>query len=365
MPDIIARCIIYTRLPLLYIFFTGCFFVSCGHSDSKENTAVQTAPAPSPSIDKGLLDSIAAGGIDTAMVWIKAGSFEMGSASAEFPDAQPVHAVNVKGFFMDEHEVTNAEFARFVKATGYVTVAERPLNPDDYPTVPKDKLIIGSGVFAPPTGDVSLDDPLQWWRYVAGANWYQPMGPGSAITLKANDPVVQISYEDAAAYAKWAGKRLPTEAEWEYAARAGKSNQTYYWGSELKPAGKWLANIFEGTFPNKNSKEDGYEFLAPVKSFPPNAWGLYDMEGNVWEWCSDLYRPDYYAKSPTDNPQGPADSYDPDEPGAVKHVQRGGSFLCSDQYCIRYKAGSRGKGEVKSASNNLGFRCVRDSVTTR
>ncbi|HSC39914.1 MAG TPA: SUMF1/EgtB/PvdO family nonheme iron enzyme, partial [Chitinophagaceae bacterium] len=183
----------------------------------------------------------------------------------------------------------------------------------------------------------------------------------SNLVGKQHDPVVQVCYTDAAAYARWAGKRLPTEAEWEYAADAGKTNQKYYWGNELKPGGKWVANIFQGSFPDGNTKEDGYATLAPVKSFPPNAWGLYDMEGNVWEWCSDLYRPDYYKSSPAVNPKGPADSYDPDEPGAEKHVQRGGSFLCSDAYCIRYKAGSRGKGETGSAGNNLGFRCVKDA----
>ena len=286
----------------------------------------------------------------------------MGSDDPEFPDAKPVHKVIVNSFWMDEHEVTNAEFAKFVKATGYVTVAERPLDPKDYPGVSPDKLVIGSAVFSPPTKDVLLDDPMQWWQYVPGANWYRPFGPSKKITAKSNEPVVQICYDDAIAYAKWAGKRLPTEAEWEYAAQAGKGNQKYYWGNELKPGGKWMANIFEGKFPGKNSLEDGFEFLAPVKSFPPNAFGLYDMEGNVWEWCNDYYRPDYYSQSPEQNPKGPADSYDPDEPNTVKRVQRGGSFLCSDQYCIRYKAGSRGKGEVKSASNNLGFRCVKGSI---
>jgi sulfatase modifying factor 1 len=202
---------------------------------------------------------------------------------------------------------------------------------------------------------------LQWWAYVPGASWKNPKGPESSIHGRPNDPVVHISYTDAEAYAKWAGKRLPTEAEWEYAAQGGRGRQAYYWGTELKPGGKWMANIYQGSFPNANTLEDGFEGIAPVKSFPPNGYGLYDMDGNVWEWCSDFYRPDYYSHSPKDNPQGPADSFDPDEPGMVKRVQRGGSFLCSDEYCIRYKPGSRGKGEINSATNNLGFRCVRDA----
>jgi formylglycine-generating enzyme required for sulfatase activity len=292
------------------------------------------------------------------MVLIKGGSFEMGSD--EFPDSRPVHAVTLHDFWMDEHEVTNAQFAAFVKATGYKTVSELPLNPADYPGVPQDKLVPSSAVFTPPAQPVSLDNPLQWWAYVPGASWQHPHGPGSSIAGRENDPVVHVSYTDAAAYAKWAGKRLPTEAEWEYAAQAGRKPSKYYWGSELKPGGKWVANIFQGDFPSGNTTEDGYADVAPVKTFPPNAFGLYDMDGNVWEWCEDFYRPDYYQQSPAENPKGPADSYDPDEPGAVKRVQRGGSFLCSDQYCIRYRAGSRGKGEVTSASNNLGFRCVRD-----
>ncbi len=191
-------------------------------------------------------------------------------------------------------------------------------------------------------------------------SWKNPKGPNSTIEGQPNKPAVHISYEDAAAYAKWAGKRLPTEAEWEYAARGGKEGTTYYWGNELKPGGKWVANIYQGNFPNQNAKEDGFASAAPVKSFPPNAFGLYDMDGNVWEWTSDFYTPNYYAQSPKKNPKGPEASYDPEEPGIVKRVQRGGSFLCSDQYCIRYKAGSRGKGEVTSASDNLGFRCVKD-----
>lgn len=260
---------------------------------------------------------------------------------------------------MDEHEVTNAQFDQFVSQTGYVTVAERPLNPQDYPGVPAAQLVPGSAVFTPPAQQVSLENPLQWWQYVSGASWQHPKGPNSTIRGHENEPVVHVCYEDASAYANWAGKRLPTEAEWEFAAQGGKGLHTYYWGNELKPDGKWMANIYQGDFPQKNALEDGFAEAAPVKSFPPNAYGLYDMDGNVWEWCQDFYRPDYYLTSPGNSPKGPTDSYDPDEPNAVKRVQRGGSFLCSDQYCIRYKAGSRGKGEVTSGSNNLGFRCVK------
>lgn len=294
---------------------------------------------------------------DDEMVWIAEGEFTMGSN--EFHDALPLHQVKLKGFWMDKHEVTNAQFAEFVKATGYITVAERKLDPKDFPGVPLDKLVPGSAVFTPPSRVASLEDPLLWWTYVPGASWKHPKGPQSNINGKENEPVVQVCYEDAAAYAKWAGKRLPTEAEWEFAARAKQNNPSYYWGDKLIPAGKWRANIFQGNFPVKNTADDGYAELAPVKSFEPNAYGLYDMEGNVWEWCSDLYRHDYYKSSPVANPPGPAGSYDPQEPGTIKHVQRGGSFMCSDQYCNRYRAGSRGKGETSSASNNLGFRCVK------
>ncbi len=295
-------------------------------------------------------------GSTRGMVTIPGGDFTMGSN--EFEDTKPLHPVHVDAFLMDEHEVTNAEFAEFVKATSYVTVAERSLNPADFPGVPAADLVPGSAVFTPPSRPVSLENPLRWWTYVPGANWKHPKGPNSSY--KPSDPVIHVSYEDAAAYAQWAGKRLPTEAEWEFAARGGNTTSTvYYWGNDLKPKGQWVANIHQGHFPDHNAQEDGFAELAPVKTYPANAYGLYDMEGNVWEWCSDFYRPDYYAQSTKDNPKGPQDSYDPQEPGAVKRVQRGGSFLCSDQYCIRYKTGSRGKGEVSSGSNNLGFRCVK------
>jgi formylglycine-generating enzyme required for sulfatase activity len=299
--------------------------------------------------------------VPSKMVLIPAGTFQMGSNDPAFPDAQPVHEVFVNAFWMDEHEVTNAEFESFVKATGYITVAERELDAKDFPGVPAESLVPGSAVFTTPTQPVSLDNPLQWWTYVPGASWKHPFGPESNIQGQENNPVIHVSYEDALAYAKWAGKRLPTEAEWEYAAQARQPGLKYYWGNELKPGGKWMANIYQGDFPVTNTSEDGFVGIAPVRSYAPNAYGLYDMDGNVWEWCNDFYRPDYYSKSPSNNPKGPADSFDPDEPNAVKRVQRGGSFLCSDQYCIRYRPGSRGKGEVNSGSNNLGFRCVRDS----
>lgn len=292
------------------------------------------------------------------MVLIKGGEFAMGAIDESFADALPIHQVSVNSFWMDEHEVTNKQFEAFVNATQYVTDAEKQLDPRDYPNVPAENLVSGSAVFSPPNHQVSLDNPLNWWRYIPGANWKNTLGDGKKSEPK--KPVVHVSYNDALAYANWAGKRLPTEAEWEYAARAGAVSQPYYWGSELKPSGKWLANIFQGRFPDADNKDDGFKGLAPVMSYPANAFGLYDMEGNVWEWCSDFYRPDYYKNSELDNPKGPLDSYDPTEPGVVKKVQRGGSYVCSDEYCNRYKAGSRGKGEISSASNNLGFRCVKD-----
>ena len=343
--------------------------LACNSSNKPTNEQATTADTGAACVANGMPSRSAAirtaasgagsGAMGTKdMVWIPGGTFLMGAD--EFPDARPVHSVTVKGFWMDEHEVTNAEFSRFVLATNYVTVAERPLNPADYPGVPAEQLVPGSAVFTPPAQKVSLANPLQWWEYVKGASWNHPNGPKSNLVGHEHEPVIHVSYEDAAAYARWAGKRLPTEAEWEFAAQGGKGNRTYYWGNELKPAGKWIANIYQGDFPAKNTTEDDFAGAAPVKSFPANPYGLYDMDGNVWEWCQDLYRPDYYSKSPKSDPKGPADSYDPEEPGAVKRVQRGGSFLCSDQYCIRYKAGSRGKGEISSGSNNLGFRCVRD-----
>ncbi len=284
-----------------------------------------------------------------------------------FNDAHPVHQVQVNSFWMDITEVTNSDFARFVKATGYVTLAERPPSPEDFPSVPKEQLLAGSLVFTPPTHPVSLHDFRQWWRYQPGADWRHPTGPGSNLSGQEHYPVVHVAYPDAVAFATWAARRLPTEAEWEFAARGGLASKLYPWGDEFRPNGKWMANTYQGHFPNEDKAEDGVAGIAPVKSYPPNRFGLYDMAGNVWEWCADWYRADTYRQlaaqgAITRNPQGPNDSFDPDEPKAQKHVQRGGSYLCTDQYCTRYMVGARGKGEVNTSSNHVGFRCVRDGA---
>jgi formylglycine-generating enzyme required for sulfatase activity len=313
------------------------------------------------------------GKLPPGMAWIPGGEFSMGAQDQSGMndvgmkatlDSRPVHRVYVDGFFMDKTDVTNAEFERFVKATGYVTVAERRPRAEDYPGAPPENLIAGSVVFSPPDHPVSLDNYFQWWSYVPGANWRHPLGPKSSITGKGNYPVVHIAYEDAQAYAKWAGKRLPTEAEWEFAARGGLSGQLYAWGNEFRPHGKWMANTHEGSFPIKDTGADGYEGVAPVAQFPANGYGLFDMAGNVWQWTSDWYRPDYYkhlvVAGVARNPQGPESAYDPSEPGHQKKVQRGGSFLCTDQYCSRYMVGTRGKGDVDTGTNHLGFRCVMD-----
>lgn len=282
------------------------------------------------------------------------------------PDARPIHKVQVDGFWVDQTEVTNEQFAAFVAATDYQTVAERTPRAEDFPDAPPENLVAGSVVFTPPDHPVPLDNHFQWWAYVPGANWRHPTGPGSTIEGREKYPVVQIAFQDAEAYAKWAGKRLPTEAEWEFAARGGKEGQTYPWGDELKPDGKWMANIWQGKFPVKDTGEDGFAGLAPAGKFPASGYGLFDMAGNAWEWCSDWYRPDTFARQTLGggivrNPEGPASSYDPAEPGQPKRIHRGGSFLCTDQYCTRYMTGSRGKGEVDTGSDHLGFRCVKGS----
>jgi len=309
------------------------------------------------------------------MVWVPGGEFSMGTDDPTemicggpdaMPDARPIHRVYVDGFWMDRTEVTNEEFERFVQATGYITVAEHKPRQEDFPDAPPENLVPGSVVFRPTAGPVPLNNHLQWWEYANGASWRHPGGVESNLKGREKYPVVHVAYEDAEAYAKSAGKRLPSEAEWEFAARGGRAGQPYPWGSDLKPGGKWAANIYQGRFPMRDTAEDGFAGIAPVAQYPPNDYGLYDMAGNVWEWCSDWYRPDYYetllaASGVAHNPRGPTDSFDPAEPGVPKRVQRGGSYLCTDQYCTRYMVGSRGKGEASTGSNHLGFRCVKSS----
>jgi formylglycine-generating enzyme required for sulfatase activity len=280
-------------------------------------------------------------------------------------DATPIHRVYVDGFWMDATELTNEEFAKFVKATSYVTIAERTPTAAEFPTAPPENLVAGSTVFTPTARPVPLNNHYVWWRYQQGANWRHPEGPGSSIQDRGKYPVVQIAYDDAVAYARWSGKRLPTEAEWEFAARGGLTGKTYAWGDDFHRDGKAMANTYQGQFPVKDSGDDGFAGIAPVASFPPNGYGLYDVAGNVWEWVNDWYRPDYYAQLAAEggiarNPHGPAASLDPSEPGEKKRVQRGGSFLCTDQYCSRYIVGTRGKGEVSTGSNHLGVRLVQD-----
>lgn len=279
-------------------------------------------------------------------------------------DARPIHRVYVDGFWMDKTDVTNEEFSMFVKATGYVTVAERRPRAEDFPGAPLENLVAGSVVFSPPDHAVPLDNHFQWWSYVPGANWRHPFGPNSDIKGKQNYPVVQIAYGDALAFANWAGKRLPTEAEWEFAARGGAAGRRFVWGDNFRTNGKWMANTHQGHFPDTDTGEDGYVGISPVAKFPPNGYSLYDMAGNVWQWTSDWYRPDYYqqlaaTEEVAHNPQGPDSPYDPSEPTEKKRVHRGGSFLCTDQYCSRYVVGTRGKGEVSTGTNHLGFRCVK------
>jgi len=304
------------------------------------------------------------------MVWIPTGTYQMGGDNSEAqPDEFPKHRVNVVGFWMDTTEVTNEQFARFVKATGYVTTAERKPDwnelkkqlPPGTPKPADSEMVPASLVFVPSKTPVELNDYSQWWAWKPGASWRHPHGPGSDLKGKARYPVVHISWFDAQAYCKWAGKRLPTEAEWEWAARGGLQNNIYPWGNEGVSQGKTKANTWEGNFPYRNTRRDGFYYLAPVASFNHNGYGLYDMAGNVWEWCSDYYAADYYRQvgnSAVTNPQGPARSNDPDEPYSVKRVVRGGSFLCNDSYCSGYRVARRMKTSEDSGMEHLGFRCV-------
>jgi formylglycine-generating enzyme len=309
------------------------------------------------------------------MVWIPGGEFTMGNSSRLAKENEkPAHRVRVDGFWMDRTDVTNAEFAAFVKATGYVTTAERKPDWDtikvqvapNTPKPPDDKLVPGAMVFVGTKEAVPLDDNARWWRFVPGANWRHPQGPGSSIVGKENHPVVQISYEDALAYAKWAGKRLPTEAEWEYAARGGLEQKNYSWGDEFQPQGKRMANTFAGQqFPIVDPAYRNKINTTAVASYPPNGYGLYDMAGNVWQWVADWYRADAFKENnQTMNPTGPSTSYDPDDiyapVDAPKRVIRGGSFLCDEHFCMSYRPSARRGVDPYNPMSHIGFRLVKN-----
>jgi formylglycine-generating enzyme required for sulfatase activity len=306
------------------------------------------------------------------MAWIPGGEFSMGS---ELPGSRlnekPVLKVTVDGFWLDEHDVTNAEFRKFTAATGYKTTAERPVDWEEIkkqlaPGTPKpadEMLRPGSLVFTPSDGPVDLREMNAWWQWTIGANWQHPEGPKSNLDGREQHPVVQVSWDDAVAYAKWAGKRLPTEAEWEFAARGGLNGKRYAWGDEFKPSGKFMTNSWTGKFPYMNTKEDGFERTSPVKSFPANGYGLYDMGGNVWNWVSDLYRPDTHARNKLEaschNPQGPKTSYNPGHPNEpVERVTKGGSFLCHVDYCESYRPAARRGTPPDTGMSHIGFRCA-------
>lgn len=337
---------------------SGVALTTSDTANASSATTGSTEPPPEPAADDPRLKD---------MLWIPPGRFQMGALNT-VPDEFPPHSVQLDGFWMDRTEVTNRQFQAFVESTGYVTLAEQPpklrsIQPDSalseaqiLPEFNKPGSICSLQLGS--RGDIDPNrGAYSWWQYVPGANWKHPEGPESSIEDRMDHPVVHVSWIDAQAYCRWAGKQLPTEAQWEYAARAGSTGD-YPWGSELVPDGRWLTNIWQGEFPIRDTGDDGFTRTAPVGSFPANAFGLTDMSGNVWEWCSDYYQPEYYSDSPAKNPPGPSSSHDPQEPGIIKRVQRGGSFMCSDQYCVGYRTSARMKGEEDSGAFHTGFRCV-------
>ena len=365
---------------ILYILIvTSSVFFGCNNATEQTNienkdsalSCEMNLPSrfTSPTNDSA---NITAGEVShDGMIFIDGGTFLMGAADKEGrADEYPQHQVQVDGFWIDATEVTNKQFKKFVDATGYLTTAEKIPDWEEMkkqlpPGTPKPAdsiLVAASLVFTPPSHPVSFNDVSQWWSWKKGANWKHPQGEGSSIVGKENYPVVHISYFDALAYCKWGGKRLPTEAEWEYAARAGKSDK-YFWGNEDVEAGKPKANTWQGSFPDKNTDWDKFDRTAPVKSFMPNGYGLYDMAGNVWEWTSDWYDENYYktlAGKNSVNPKGPLQSNDPMEPTVPKRTVRGGSFLCNASYCKGYRVSARMKTSPDTGLEHTGFRCVSE-----
>ena len=289
------------------------------------------------------------------MVWIPAGEFLMGSEQF-YPEERPVRRVSVDGFWMDEHPVTVAEFRRFVKATGYVTWAEIAPEAADYPGADPEMLVPGSLVFRRTTGPVDLSNWANWWTWMPGAQWRQPDGPDSTVHGRELHPVTHVAHQDAVAYAEWAGKQLPTEAQWERAARGGLEGKVFTWGDEFAPRGKMMANTWQGEFPWDNRLLDGYEGTSPVKKFPPNGYGLYDMAGNVWEWTADPFTPDHSELhhpccSPENGRHTPGDEF-------PRRVTKGGSHLCAPNYCLRYRPAARQPEAIDTSTSHIGFRCV-------
>ena len=305
--------------------------------------------------------------VTAGMARIPGGTFLMGS-DRHYPEEAPAHKVSVRPFWIDTHAVTNRDFRRFVEGTGYVTLAEKPANPDDYPGAKPEMLVPSSVMFQKSEGPVDLKNHYNWWTYVAGADWRHPRGPESSLDELWDHPVVHVAFEDAEAYARWAGKELPTESEWEFAARGGLEGEEYSWGKEFIPGGKFMANTWQGRFPWENLLEDRFEWTAPVGSFPPNGYGLFDMAGNVWEWTTDWYQVHgkLNIKSPCctlDNPRGgeAETSFDPRTPEVriPRKVMKGGSYLCAPNYCRRYRPAARMPQAVDTSTCHLGFRCVK------
>lgn len=368
-----------TRDELLTVIVVAIALAGCSGEDSLSGTAEsresaarqETSVTEATPTDEVLTSAPPTEKAPAGMVWIPGGEFTMGSDHPlGRPDELPMHRVRVDGFWIDKTEVTNRQFRDFVDATGYVTTAEQAVDwnelknqlPPGTQKPPAGSLQPGSMVFSPPRGPVPLNDIRAWWSWVPGASWKNPIGPGSSVDGLDDHPVIHVSWDDAVAYCEWAGKRLPTEAEWEFAARGGLAQQPFVWGDAPLSDSKPQANIWQGDFPHRNTRADGYAATAPVASFAANGYGLFDMPGNVWEWCSDWYRPDTYQgreQGVAINPTGPAESFDTRRPTMPQRVQRGGSFLCNDSYCASYRPAARMPGSPDTGMSHVGFRCVK------